>query len=288
MPRPLHRERQAAEHRVQVAERLRLDRPDGEVAEQRVVGGGHRAAAGHVVHLRRVPDVVTGRRPAGRRAGRADRHLAGRRLDRGALGERGHPAPQIEPLGPAQRVRTPPGSEPRRVARHRRGAPDGHRGGRQPGPPVPPAPGAILAQAADQQHDREHEQHRQALAAHVDGAPGQQARQKRDRPRDPPGIGTVPQYEQHGHHDQEGEQGLGHHHVLVFDHEPVEQHGQRAGRSSRGAVAIISAVAPVQGYQVSAMYTAAGLRPVALGPVRERPARRWSFGHHEARPWRTA
>ena len=207
---------------MQVAERLGLDGADGEVAEQCVVGDAHRAAR-EVVHLRRVPDVVTGRRPAGRRPGRADLQLIGRRPDDRALSERGHPPPQVEAVRPGQSVRTGPGVKPRRVAQHGRRAARGHHDRGEPAAPVPPA---ALGQGPEQQERREQDQHRQALAAHVDGVADQQASQQRDWPRHP----GPPQDQQHGQHDEEGEQGLGHDHVLVFDLEPVKQHGQRGRR----------------------------------------------------------
>ena len=113
--------------------------------------------------------------------------------------------------------------KPRRVAQHGRRAARGHHDRGEPAAPVRPA---ATGHGAEQQERREQDQHRQSLAAHVDGVAGQQPGQQRDRPRHP----GPPQDQQHGQHDEEGEQSLGHDHVLVFDLEPVEQHGQRGHR----------------------------------------------------------
>jgi hypothetical protein len=79
--------------------------------------------------------------------------------------------------------------------------------------------------AADKQEQREQDEHDRAFCPDVHGVADEQPSDQRRPPLDVP----APQQHQRGEHQQEGEQRLGHDQVLVFDHVPVEEHGQGRG-----------------------------------------------------------
>ena len=233
-PREAERQHRVEEDRLHVVERLRLDGVDGEVGQQLVVGRRDRAAAViHVlravehavrvldrVHLRGMPDEVARRGPVGDRRRGADLRLVADRVDPRAVGERRHPAPQVEPGGQRHAVLAVLFVEPRHVPA------DGDQRGHGERDRDPPAAQRLPRPAAQQQEQRQDDAHDRAFGA---GDRGVADEQPGDHGRHPGDL-RLPQQQRDRDHQAEREHRLCHDQVLVLDDVPVEEHRQRRDR----------------------------------------------------------